>query len=135
MSNVVVDSSVLIDFVRCRDKSKAMLPLLVLQNELHISVLTHTELWSGKSVWESARAQRELESLFSGLTIVPLTEQISRLAGKLKSQHKEIALVDCIIAATALDQNMEFATLNHKHFTVFKKLKLTPVPPQTAQSD
>ena len=135
MSSILVDSSILIDFLRRKDKTNAVLIALAAQNDLYVSVLIHTELWSGKSVWESKKVQKELELLFSGIVILPVTESVSKLAGKLKSENRAIALIDCVIAATALHHDMQLATLNHKHFSVFKKLQLTPAQPQTAQTD
>lgn len=132
MNSVVVDTSVVIDFLRCKDKKSHSFISLASENYLYVSVLTHTELWSGKSVWESTKVQKELQVLFSGLTILPVTEAISQLAGKLKSHHPSVALIDCLIAATAIQHNMPVATLNYKHFVVFNQLQLTPAPPRTA---
>ena len=78
MNKFLVDASVIIDFLRKKDKLKSLYYKLA-SEELFVSIITHTELFSGKSVWESKTAKSELESLFSDVTILPLSSEISNL--------------------------------------------------------
>lgn len=124
MKSLVLDTSVLIDFLRAQDKEKSLLYTLVKRNyHLSISIITHSELYAGASVWESKKAALELEMLLSGLTIIPLTPEISRQAGKIRTKY-HIQLIDSIIAATAIEQNSPVVTRNAKDFERVPRLKL-----------
>jgi predicted nucleic acid-binding protein len=90
---------------------------------LAVSIITHTELYAGSSVWSSSTARQELETIISELTVYPLTKQVSQQAGKLVAQH-DFSLEDAIIAATAIDQNVPLATLNVKDFAFIDDVAL-----------
>ena len=122
MNKFLVDASVIIDFLRKKDKLKSLYYKLA-SEELFVSIITHTELFSGKSVWESKTAKSELESLFSDVTILPLSSEISKKAGQIKATCK-IDLIDSIIAATSVINNLELATLNIKDFKPIPNLKI-----------
>ena|SRR3989344_56954 len=122
MKKVLLDTSVIIDFLHQKNKADTLLYKLSTE-DLYISIVTHTELYSGKSVWEKTRAKQELNDLFSGLTILPLVTEVSEKAGYLKATNQG-TLLDCIIAATALHHNIPLLTLNSKDFKQIKKLKL-----------
>lgn len=124
MVRLLLDSSILIDFLRKTNKNDSIFAGLLKQNpEFCISMISHTEIFSGKSVWETRKARKDLEELFSGIYIIPFSLKISELAGKLHMIYR-IDLLDCIIAATALEQNIPIATLNIKDFKMIKGLKI-----------
>lgn len=124
MKKILLDTSVIIDFLRRPDKNKSLFFRLVKQKfHLYITLITYAELYSGKSVWQSKLAADELELIFSGLTILPLNTIISKLAGNLKAKYN-IDLVDCLIAASAIENNLEFATFNIREFKQIKGLKI-----------
>lgn len=124
MKKLLLDTSILIDFLRRKDKERS---LLVKINRLGyspaISLITHTELFSGKSIWQKKRARRELEALLSGLEIILFNQQDSQRAGKIRARY-QISLVDAIIAACALEEKLSLVTLNIKDFKKIKGLKL-----------
>jgi len=123
-NKLLLDTSVIIDFLRQKEKANTVLYKLSRENaELYISIITHTELYAGKSVWELDNARAELETLFGGLRIKPLTETISKSAGQLKARCK-MDLIDAIIATTALQSSMPLVTLNTKHFEHVEDLEL-----------
>lgn len=123
MKKILVDTSIIIDFLRKKDKHTALFFQLA-SEDLYVSMISHTELYAGKSVWEKKDARQELETLFFGITILSLDKAISEKAGYLKAHSPDISLIDCIIGATALVNNMEVATLNKKDFCRFEKIKL-----------
>lgn len=122
MNKFLVDTSVVIDFLRKKDKQKSLYYKLATE-DLFISLITHTELYSGKSVWISKTAQDELENLLSAVTILPLNTEISAKAGQIKANYN-IDLIDSIIAATAITNNLELVTLNIKDFKPIPNLKI-----------
>lgn len=124
MKIYLIDTSILIDFLRRKDKKETLLYRLVDKKyTLFISIITHTELYAGKSVWEQTQARHELDLLFSGLTIVPLDEDISKRAGKIRAVHGN-NLLDTIIAATAIEKRISLVTLNVKDFERITELSL-----------
>ncbi len=126
MSNkeVLLDTSIIIDFLRRKNKEKTKFYSLAANKAyLKISMLTHTELYAGKSVWEKEKAQKDLETIFGGLEILNLDPKISKQAGKIRANHT-VDLIDAIIAATALEYKLPLATLNTNHFKSIPDLKI-----------
>lgn len=124
MTKILIDTSVIIDFLRRKDKENSLLFTLAQdKRQLYVSIITHTELYAGKSVWEKKEAAKDLEMLFSGVEILPLGEEISKKAGEIKARHA-INLLDAIIAATALSSGLDLATLNTKDFKKIDGLTL-----------
>jgi len=128
---ILIDTSVIIDYLRRKDKEYSFLySLASSDNELFVSILTHSELYSGKSVWEKKEARKTMEEIVSGFTIINLTQEISITAGKIKAKYN-MDLFDAIIAATAIKGGLSLATLNIKDFEKIQDLKFysteTPV--------
>lgn len=123
MRKFLLDTSIIIDFLRRKDKEETYLFKLS-EEDLYISIITHTELYAGKSVWEKKTARKELEELFSGIDILPLNKEISSLSGRLKAFHQNLSLLDCIIAATAIYFKLDLVTLNTKDFGVLEDIKI-----------
>ena len=120
---LLLDTSVIIDFLRRKDKENSL--LFNLSREMfYISIVTHTELYSGKSVWEKNEKKQALEDVLDGITVLTLDNKISQTAGKIKAYHHTISFVDAIIAATALDYNIPLVTLNTKDFESIEGLNL-----------
>ena len=122
MKQLVVDTSVIIDFLRTKNKADTLL-YEIAQEDLSISIVTHTELYAGKSVWENSEAKEALEKVLAGMSLVTLDKRISERAGHIKS-YSNISLIDALIAATALVGNIELVTLNIKDFEKVKGIKL-----------
>ena len=121
---LLLDTSIIIDFLRIKDKSKSLFYKLASEGaNFSASMLTHTELYAGKSVWESNIARQELELVFGGIELVGLTEKISVNAGKIRALYN-LDLIDSIIASTAIEINMPLVSLNTRHFSKVGNLKL-----------
>ena len=124
---MLLDTSVVIDFLRQSNKSATWLYALAVEGHVFsASMITHTELYAGKSVWEKEVALGELRGLFSAIRLVPITETISQTAGKIRSVYN-LDLIDAIIAATAVEEKITLATLNYKHFASVEGVKLLEV--------
>lgn len=123
MKKVLLNTSVLIDFLRKKDKKKSLLvKILQVGYSPAISLITHTELFAGKS-GQSTKARKELQELLSGLEVIIPNRQVSQLAGKLRAKH-QINLLDAIIAAEAIVSRLPLATLNLKDFKKIKEVKI-----------
>lgn len=123
-NGVLIDTSVIIDYLRQKDKNKTILVRLA-QNQpiLFASIITHTECYAGKSIWEKKEAMEALKILFMDIKILPLEETISEKAGEIRAQYGT-NIIDAIVASTTLSHKVELATLNIKDFENIKGIKL-----------
>ena len=123
-AGVLLDTSVVIDFLRQKDKKSTWFYFLAkTENKLAISILTHTELYSGKQIWKNLKARNELKDLLSNMGILSLNQSTSELGGKFRSKI-QIDLADAVIAATAIENKLPLATFNRKHFGKIAGLRL-----------
>lgn len=124
---VLVDTSVIIDFLRRKKKDRTWWYQLATSNALAIALITHTELYAGSSVWTNQRARQELDLLFSAVEMVPMSTEISFRAAQNRARYS-VHLIDSIIAATSLVKELPLATLNRAHFKKITGLKLLDLP-------
>jgi tRNA(fMet)-specific endonuclease VapC len=123
MKKFLLDTSVIIDFLRRKDKEETLFYKLS-GEDISISVITHTELFAGKSVWEKEEIHKMLNDLFEGVTIIPLSEEISEKAGFIRALGQSNTLIDSIIGATAVVSESTLVTLNKKDFEKIEEIVL-----------
>lgn len=124
MTKILVDTSIIVDFLRKKDRENTLFFHLTNDKyELYISIITHTECYAGKSVWESRQAMNELEILLGEIKILPLEENISKKAGEINAKYGT-DILDAIIAATSIIHKLDLATLNTKDFEKINGIKL-----------
>jgi predicted nucleic acid-binding protein len=124
-SLICLDTSILIDFYRKKDKSKSSLFKLTERHVLFaVSSITEYELYLGSSDEQNIF----WDKFFSQITILPFNTKSAKLSAKiyqqLKSKNKLIDTPDILITGTAMSNNLPLATLNRKHFERIKDLKL-----------
>lgn len=114
MKNVLVDTDVLIDFLRGKEKAKVFLSTLVREPVVYISALTVAELYAGMKDHE----REQTADLIDGLNVIAVNREIAEKAGHYKRTLKTqtLELDDCIIAATAFINQAVLATGNLKHY-------------------
>lgn len=116
-SRMVVDTSILIAFLRAKDKSKTLLYNIPDDTKVYISVVTIYELLMGAN---NEAKKQDLESLIKPFIILPLDYGMIGKAAivyhDLKKRNKLIEFRDIFIAATAIHQDLPLFTLNKKHF-------------------
>lgn len=123
---IVIDSSILIDYLRGGIKWQEFLESAPQNAELFLPTIVIFELFSGKSA-KKAQVATAILALLQQFTPIELTAAISQRAGELyKGSH--IDAVDYIIAATALELHASVLTLNTKHFQQITSLNLYPLP-------
>jgi predicted nucleic acid-binding protein len=123
---ILVDTSILIDFIR--QSNNPVSPFAKIVNQKHdiaISDITLAELYSGKFIWESKDKMFQLKSILKHIPHYPTNAKIAELSGQIRALH-HIALLDAIIAATAITHKLPLATLNTKDFFPIPYLKLVP---------
>ena len=122
---ILLDSSVLIELFRKKDKKKTLFySIYQSYTDLCISSITYYEVGIGnrKSHFDYWK------KLSDKLTVMPFDKACSITAisiyTDLKSTNNMIDFADILIGATALTHNIPIATLNIKHFQRIKKLEL-----------
>lgn len=123
---LLLDTSVLIDVLRARNHRPAQLAELVRTGHtLATTIVNIAELYSGMRQHEEA----PVEAFLRGLHCFDLTSTSARLAGKLKfewsKKGRTLALVDTIVAATAIENQCQLFTDNRKDFPM-PELSLYP---------
>lgn len=121
----MVDTSILIDYFRKKDKSKTRLfDLSQTSDNLCISSITEFEIYTGAkgdqaNFWKKMLANFIVFPFDSEAALVAVQVQ-----NKLKRNRKSIDKADLFIAATAIAHDLHFDTLNQKHFEHIENLKL-----------
>jgi predicted nucleic acid-binding protein len=120
---VLVDTSVLIDYLRGNDAAAELLERERVVAPLHASEITRLEVLAGMRPSE----QDTTRSLLSTLVWHPVDEQIAERAGELGRQwlpsHHHIDSADLAIAATTIGTGSRLLTRNVRHFPMFTDLE------------
>jgi predicted nucleic acid-binding protein len=125
VKSILVDTDVLINFLRGREAAKAFLASEARESLLFCSVITLAELCAGMLPHEAARTRQ----LINSLHIVDVTRDIAEKAGAYRQTMKRqpLELMNCIIAATAKTLPATLATCNAKHYPM-ADIGITVVP-------
>lgn len=122
---VVLDTNIIIDHLRQPPNKETYLKTLVKKYKEHnlvISIITIQEIYEGKSTKERENEEKFLATI-SHLKILPYTFEIAQLAGQIaRDLRRAIDLADAAIAATAIVNGYDLATLNKKDFLGIKDL-------------
>lgn len=114
---ILSDTSVLIDYFRKTDKRNAVLIGYFDQGyDFCISAISYYEIYSGTTAIQLPFWQVLLERA----TVLGFDQNVGQVAveinNELKRKRKQIEMADLFIAATAIANELPFATLNKKHF-------------------
>lgn len=121
---ICLDTSILIDYYRKKNKTKTKFVELSKSYKFAISVITKLEILTG-----IREEQRDFwTKIFSKIQIIPLHEKDVEIASEiiqsLTKRNKIIGLKDILIASSAIANNLKIATLNIKDFERIEKLNL-----------
>ena len=121
MPSVVIDTDILIHFLRGNENARRFLRSVAEEATPCCSIITVAEIHAGMRQSEKKATQELLDSLI----ILPITREIAELAGRLKQTTRQMRLQldDCLIAATAMVEDATLATGNRRHYP-FKSLPL-----------
>lgn len=125
---VLVDSDILIQYSRRDDKAAVWLDRTSENTELVISVITQIELIIGS---RDRTHLSEVRKFLSQFEILQIDEEISQLAAALIAKYclsHRLQLPDAMIAATALVNEIDLATINRKDFRFIEGLALVEYP-------
>lgn len=123
MKKVLVDTSVLVEFLRVKKKKTVYEGVLKLGWQPVVSFITSAELWAGMSAWEDKVKAKALEKLLSGVEVVFPQDSTLKLSGKLRAYY-QVSLLDAFVAACAIEKKLPLVTLNLKDFKKIKEVKV-----------
>ncbi|HWX38929.1 MAG TPA: type II toxin-antitoxin system VapC family toxin [Candidatus Sulfotelmatobacter sp.] len=117
MKQILVDSDVLIEVSRARDRFLLARWEELIRSEFPVfcSPVTIAEIWHGARPNE----RDALEALFGAISCVPIDSNIGRRAGEYLARYSKshrIELGDALIAAAASIHNLELWTRNRRHY-------------------
>jgi len=120
MPNLLVDTDIFVDFLRGNDLAIDFVRTNA--TRIVLSSIVVAELYAG------ARSEELpiLDELPQSFPVEPITADIARAAGLLKSRYARshgVGLADALIAATAKHHDLDVGTLNTKHFPMFPGLE------------
>jgi predicted nucleic acid-binding protein len=118
---ILLDTDVLVDFLRGLDKAVALINKY--NDRIILSSIVVAELYAG--VKEGDAEQNVLQNFISLFRVVPIDAAIGKAGGLYRRDYGKshgVSLADAILAATAESENAELKTLNTKHYPMFKNL-------------
>lgn len=129
MIKILVDTSILIDYVR--GESEALRKLFRLQEEDKVKLLTSSvvvfEFYSGQSL-QDKKIEEKINTLFEKISIKDFTGEIAKLAAKINRENKlyrRLAANDLLIGASAIYFQAKLITKNKKDFRMIPNLELS----------
>ena len=121
MKRILLDTDVLINFLRGQEKIRDYLASVLDEADVCCSAVAVAEIHAGMKEHE----RRKTTELLDSLTIIDVTRDIAEKTGAYKRtiRSQDLELDDCIIAATAFIEHAILATgnINHYPMTDIKK--------------
>ncbi|MEK7581695.1 MAG: type II toxin-antitoxin system VapC family toxin [Patescibacteria group bacterium] len=111
MNKFLVDSDIIIWYLKGREKEAELLEDLSKQGKLLFSVVTITEVRVGLTI----SPQKIISGLKDIFIPIDITPKIAELAGEFKQKYN-LDIADMLIAASAAITNSTLVTYNRKHF-------------------
>ena len=118
---LLVDTDVLIDFLRGSDKAISFIQKF--SSQIILSPIVVAELYAGV---KGANELSILDNFVSHFRVAPITKDIARAGGLYQRDFGKshgVGLADAILAATVEKEKAELKTLNVKHYPMIRGLK------------
>ncbi len=112
----LIDTDILIWVLRGNKEHVELLRHLKEQKPLSISAITVAEVYKNTFAVELHRTEKMLNELYLWDVNRPIARQAGLYWQQFAKQFKNLHILDCIIAATAREHNLELITLNTRHF-------------------
>lgn len=120
--NTLVDTSVLVDYLRGDQRAAGLLETRRAGGVLHASQITRLELLAGMRPGEEEATRLLLSTLVWRDVDAEVANQAGELGRQWLPSHHGIDSADLAIAATALLNEADLLTLNVRHFPMFPDL-------------
>jgi predicted nucleic acid-binding protein len=122
MSGILVDTDVLIDFLRGHEAARDF--VAELPEQVFVSAITVAELHVGV---RNGKEHAALTEFIGTLETLPLDAETAAEGGLLRRDYGPshgVGLNDALIAATALRHKLELFTLNQKHYPMMQGVRV-----------
>ncbi len=119
--SIVLDTDVLVDFLRGRSKAVAFVNAH--SARIILSSIVVAELYAGV---KGDAEQAALDDFVSLFRVASVNAEIAKAGGLYKRNYGKshgVGLADAILAATAEIENAELKTLNIKHYPMLEGLR------------
>ena len=124
-SRALIDTSIIIDYLRKQNKQKSEFWRLMNEYECAISTITLFELYSGA---KNKQQKEDVDTLRAYLEVIAFDDRQAKEASKifqtLKKQNRLIEFRDIFIASCAITKQIPIATLNIDHFERIEDIQL-----------
>lgn len=121
MNHTLLDTCIVIDYLR--QKQEAIDYIHALPATPQLSSITIMELYAGIRGREE---RHRIETMINHSLVLDVTHEIGVESGEYLKKYRAshgVGAIDALIAATAETHSLELATLNLKHFPMFKNLE------------
>jgi tRNA(fMet)-specific endonuclease VapC len=123
--SILIDTSVIIDHLRKKNKKKSRLFDVIENCDLFVSTITIYELFAGAT---DERKRKDINDFLTLAEILPFTRETAERAGDiylaLRNRNELIDVQDIFIGASALIHHLPLMTLNVKHFNRIDELRI-----------
>ena len=122
--SILLDTDVLIDFLRGHDKAVSFVNANL--DRIILSSIVVAELYAGVRGGKGDAEQVVLENFLSLFRVVPINGDVAKLGGLYKRDYGRshgVGLADAIVAATATLEGAELKTLNAKHYPMLQDIE------------
>jgi predicted nucleic acid-binding protein len=121
---MIVDSDIVINFLRGNPPAQVFMRALTENGSAQTHPVVAAEVYAGARDTAQLRVFRDTMGAFQ---YVPATEEDIETSLALLVEHRlrdGVGWPDCLIAATCIRLDLPVATLNTRHFRVFKGLRV-----------
>lgn len=122
MKKYLVDTNILIDYLRNKNESINFIEESIKTADLFISVITIAELHAGI---KNQKEHKIMEKFFSVFKTIDINSSIAEQGGLYRHKYGKshsVCLADALIAASTSYANAQLITLNKKHFPMLSDI-------------
>jgi predicted nucleic acid-binding protein len=125
VENILIDTDIVIEYLRSKDKASTDLIKLMQEHNLFLSSISEFELYLGA---KTARHKKDLVMIFSEVEVIPFDFGCGKIAANIwkdiQSRHQHLEIKDIFIASIAINNGVWLHTFNKKHFQGIESLQL-----------
>ena len=126
-TTILVDTSIIIDFIRKKEKDKTQFWYFMSNHQCFISVVSVFELYNGAT---DNNKKEDINKIIKWLKVIPFdffcSLKASEIYLSLKKLNRLVEFRDIFIAATSIISEKPLATLNIRHFEHISEISLIP---------
>jgi len=125
MESILIDTDIVIDYLRSKQKSSTELIRLLEKHDIFLSSISEFELFLAA---RTQRHQTDLEMVFKEVEVMSFDFGCGRIAADIwrnrELTHQHIEIKDIFIASIAIYGDLWVRTFNEKHFKGIEGLKM-----------